>query len=84
MKFCALVLELLLPQSLCDTHRNGHTDRHFSEIIKTCSGHLKTCKSIKNWKSKNFTKPILFSIYILQKNLEVLLLMYVFFIENFE
>ena len=60
MKFHALVLELHLPQNFC----HAHIDRHFSEIAKSCSGHLKTCKSIKNRKSKICTKPILSSIYI--------------------
>ena len=41
-----------------------HTDRHFPEIVKSCSGHPKMCKSIKNWKSKIFTKPMLSSIHI--------------------
>ena len=41
------------------THRQ--TDRHFPKMVKTCSGCLKTCKSIKNRKSKIFTKPILSS-----------------------
>ena len=59
MKFCMLVLELHLPQNFCLTH----TDKHFSEIVKSCSEHLKTCKSIKNWKLKICTEPILSSIY---------------------
>ena len=43
-------------------------DRYFPEIIKV---HLKTCKSIKNRKSKLFTKPILSFIYIEKsKNLD--------------
>ena len=45
-------------QNFCHTHR----DRHFPEIVK--SGHHKTCKSIKNHKSKIFTKRIFFSLYI--------------------
>ena len=60
MKFYALVLELQLPQNYC----YRYTDRHFPEIVKSCSGHPKTYKSIKNWMSKIFTKPILSSIYI--------------------
>ena len=63
MKFCALVLELHLPQNtLAFTDTN--TDRHFPEVVKSCSGHPKTCKSIKNRKSKIFPKPILSSIQI--------------------
>ena len=67
MKFCSLVLELHLPQNFCHTHTDRHTDRqtdrHFPEIVKSCSGHPKTCKSIKNRKSKIFTKHILSSSY---------------------
>ena len=60
MKFCSLVLELHLPQNFC--HR--HTERHFLQIVDSCSGHPKTCESTKNRMSENFTKPILSSIYI--------------------
>ena len=60
MKFFALILELYLPHKFCFTH----TDRHFPEILKSYSGHPKTRKSIKNRKSKLFTKPMLFSICI--------------------
>ena len=68
MKFCALVIELHLPQYFCHTHTERYTqretDRHFPEIVKLCSGHPKTCKSMKNSKSKICMKPILYSIYI--------------------
>ena len=64
MKFRALVLELHLPQNFCHTHTDTQTDRHFLEIVKSSSGHPETCKSIENWKSKTFTKPILSSIYV--------------------
>ena len=64
MKFRALVLELHLPQNFCHTHTDTQTGRHFSEIVKSCSEHPKTCKSIENWKSKICTKPILSSTYI--------------------
>ena len=37
------------------------TNRHFLKIVKSCSGHLKTCKSIENRKSKIFANPILSS-----------------------
>ena len=46
------------------SHTHTHTDRHFPEIVNSCSGHAKTCKFIKNWKSKIFMKLILCSIYI--------------------
>ena len=68
MKFYALVLELYLPQNFCrihaDLHTDRHIDRHFPELVKSCSGHPKTGKSIKNQKSEICTKPILSSIYI--------------------
>ena len=44
------------------THRQR--DIHFPEIVKSCWGHPKTCKSIKNKKSKICTKPIFYSVYI--------------------
>ena len=53
---------ILATKFLSNTHR--HTDRHFPKIVKSCSGHPKTCKSIKNRKSKVCTKPILSSTYI--------------------
>ena len=59
MKFCAFVVELHLPKNFVT-----HTDRHFPEVVKSCSGHPKTCKFMKNRKSKICTKPILSSIYI--------------------
>ena len=48
------------------THRQIHrqTDRHFPNIVKSCSWHPETCNSIENWKSKICTKPILSSTYI--------------------
>ena len=60
MKFRALVLELHLPQNFCHTQ----THRHFPEIVKSCSGHPKTRKSIENRKSKICLKTILSSTYI--------------------
>ena len=72
MKFRALVLELHLPQNFCHTHADTQThrqtDRHFPEIVKSCLGHSKPCKSIKNRKSKIHTKPILSSVYIEESN----------------
>ena len=40
------------------------TDRHFPEIVKSCSEHCKTCRFIKNQKSKICTKPIFSFTYI--------------------
>ena len=54
------VLELHLRKIFCHTHCDKHTERHFPEIVESClSCHPKTCKSSKNRKSKNCTKPIL-------------------------
>ena len=64
MKFCSSVLELHLPQNFCHAHTDIQTDRHFLKIFRSCSGHPKTWKSIKNRKSKICTKPILSSTYI--------------------
>ena len=79
MKFGGLVLKLHLPQNFC----NAQTDRHFPEIVKSCSGHPKTCKSIENRKLKICTKPILSSIYIEEsKNVEKYEFPYVSYIHN--
>ena len=59
MKFRPLVLELHLLQDVCHTYTDRHTDTHFPEIVKSCLGHPKTCKTIKNRKSKICKKPIL-------------------------
>ena len=70
MKFCSLVLELHLPQNFCHTHTDTQTyrqtDRHFPEIVKSCSGHPKTCKSIENRKSK-FARNQYFLLLIQKK-----------------
>ena len=47
MKFRALVLDLHLPQNFCHRHTDTQTDRHFPEIVKSCSKHPKMCKFIK-------------------------------------
>ena len=36
----------------------SHRDKHFVKLVKSCSGYPKTCKSIKNRKSKIFVIPI--------------------------
>ena len=48
-----------------------HTHRHFPEIVKSCSGHPKPCKSTKNRKTKIYTKLILSSIYIVESKNEL-------------
>ena len=52
----------------CLSLSHAQRDNHFLEIVKSCSGHPKTCKSIKNRKSKIFTKPMPFAIY--RKNVQ--------------
>ena len=37
------------------------TDRHFLKMMKSCSGHFKTCKSLETRMSKIFVNPILSS-----------------------
>ena len=56
----------LATKFLSHTHRHidTQTDRHFPEIVKSCSRPPKTCKSIKTRKSKISTKPIFSSTYI--------------------
>ena len=53
---------LISPRATRDT--KFFTDRHFPENFKSCSELPKTCKSIKNQKSKICTRSILSSIYI--------------------
>ena len=52
-----------------------HTDRHFLKTVKSCSGHLKPCKSNENPKSKIFENPILSSyvLYIEESKKKVVL-----------
>ena len=45
------------------SHTDRHTDNHFPKIVKPCSKHLKTCKSIKNRKLKLFMGAIPFFTY---------------------
>ena len=54
----------LATKFLSHTNTDTKTDRHFPEIVKSCSKYPKTCKTIKNRKSKICTKPIFYSIYI--------------------
>ena len=60
----SFVLQIRLVQTFCHSHTIRQTCRHFLEIAKSYSEHPKACKSIKNWKSKMFRKPIFSSIYI--------------------
>ena len=69
MKFCRLAISsqaTLATKFLSHTHR--HKDTHFPEIVKSCSGHPKTCKSIENRKSKICTKLVFSSTYIEESN----------------
>ena len=64
MKFGALVFELHLPQNVCLIQLY----RHFSKIVKICSGQPKTHESTNNRKLKFFTKTILLlNLYVTQK-----------------
>ena len=68
------------PKFLSHTHR--HTDRHFPEIVKSCSGHPKTCQSINNNGRTNFedagvlsllkTFFFFFSKYFLSGNIKII------------
>ena len=51
MQFHSSVFELVRPRNLCHT---SQTDRHFANILKSCSGHAKVNKSIKNWNLDTF------------------------------
>ena len=59
--FRALLLEIQRPQNFGDIQTERPTNRHFLKMVKSCSGHLKTCKSIENWMSKIFASLILSS-----------------------
>ena len=42
-----------------------HTDRHFLKMVKSCSGHFKTCKCIKNTRSQKFSAiQCFFLVYV--------------------
>ena len=49
------------------------TDKHFPEMVNSYLGYPKTCKSMKNWKSKIFAKSIFSSIYIQESNKKCLI-----------
>ena len=72
MQICTLVLTLEWPQNLCHTQTDIQadipTDRHFIKIVKSYSEHPKTCKSVKNQKSKIFTIQILSSYTEYRRN----------------
>ena len=59
-----ITTQLYLLQNFCNTH----THTHFPELVKSCSGHPKTCKSTKNQMLKFLTKTILSSIYTEESN----------------
>ena len=66
----ATIATKFLSRTYTGTYIDTHTDRHFPKIVKLCSEHPKTCKSIKNRKWKFFTKPILSSVYVKESNYE--------------
>ena len=47
-----------------DKQTDTQTDIHFPKIVNSCSGHPKTCKSIKSRKSKICSKSILSCTYV--------------------
>ena len=64
-----LKFPVIPPISFCSSavtnfvsHEDRQTDRHFVEMLKSCSGHLKMCKTVKNRNLKSFTIPVL-SLY---------------------
>ena len=62
MQFLLLCIALSRPKILWPIF-DRPIDRHIVKTVKSCLEHLKTSKSIKNWKSKICTKPKLSSIY---------------------
>ena len=71
INFLALVLEIQCPQNFEDIHTDRQIIRHFLKKVKSCSGHLKTCKSIENRTSKIFMNPILSSYAYRRKSLKL-------------
>ena len=71
---------------LSHTHRqtDRQAGRHFRKIVKSCSGHPKTCKSIENWKSKICPKPILSSTYIEEEKMQFDIYINEFYRQNFQ
>ena len=76
MKMCALVSSYTCHKIfITHTHTTQTDDRHFREIVKSCTGHPKTCKSIKNRKTKIFSKPIIYCIYTEESKKETFLVL---------
>ena len=70
MQFRPSVFELAQPQNVCHVQ----TDRHFVKIVKSCSEHPNTYKSIKKPELKIFGIPVLpFYIVIEESKNEVVL-----------
>ena len=63
MNFRALLLEIQCPQNFGDMHKDSPTDRQtdrcFLKMVKLCSGHAKTSKSIENRMTKILANPVL-------------------------
>ena len=64
MQFWSSVFALALPHKSC-----RQTDKHFIKIVKSCSGHSKTCKFQKP-EVKNFQDSNTFFLYRIQKKLK--------------
>ena len=50
-------------------HKILETNRHFLKMVKSCSGYIKTCKSIESRMQKIFESPILCS-YVYRRKLK--------------
>ena len=61
IKFRAFILAIQCPQNFGHIRTERPTDRYILKIVKSCSGHLKTCTSIENRIPKIFRNPILSS-----------------------
>ena len=66
-----IISQVTLAKKFCHTFTNTQTGSLFSKIVKSCTGRPKTCKPIKNRKSKICTKPILSSTYIEESKKEL-------------
>ena len=63
----------ILPQFFCHSHPDRHRGTH-TDIFQKLSIRVQDipkCKSIKNWKSKIFTKPIFSSVYVEKSKKEI-------------
>ena len=59
--FLLSVFTLTRSQNLCHTQTDRQSDKHFLNLVKSCSGYSIMCKLVKSWKSKTFKIPMLSS-----------------------